>query len=634
MLRLHTTLFLSLMLGCSTAIIEEPAPSSTVEGDLSAPFADTGGSVLAFLRVGAYATEPTQANWDRDVRGAVTHHHLDPQRLRQHLRALKEAGQRRVAIVLWFTEPIDGQDTWMHAVVPRADGTLPPQAQANLLALLGDIDAVGFDEVQIRFGPQGGAEWRCFKNPACYADPSLRHNPHLEEAIAYSWDVIRTAIDLVEAQGFRTPRLYDVVAEYAGHPFMAEVPGWNRYASRLWELSYARYTPRGVAVNMSFNHAQVSGTEAAFDLFDRVGWPEKVSIDVYENIYGAFGVLADALARRGRQGFPVFVQETFVNDASTADELKQAATDFGVNLRFVMQWPVTRPLVSHASTEDLSPYGHYLGLRSRPVRVPRPDLGSLSASPDTCRIARGAGTCSVQLRWTTRGARDVRVLFDGRLVAAAPTGTADIPWVTQTALRFDLVADGTYVGSAVVRGLPEGLTSAPPPPPNPASGTLRATPETCALSAQGLCTSTLEWTTVNVRDAEVRVGAQRFASGTTGRQDAPWIQETPVTFELFGDGRRLASVTVRGVRPPPLATPGPIRASPERCSVGAAGLCSTTISWSAAEPATVFVDGKPFAAGVQGQQQAPWIQVRPYLFRLVADADGRELGRVVVEGAP
>jgi hypothetical protein len=113
--------------------------------------------VLAFLRVGAYATEPTQANWDRDVRAAVTHYHLDPERLRAHLRGLRETGERKVAVVLWFTEPIDGHDTWAHAVVPRADGSLPPQARANLMAFLADIDALGFDEVQVRFGPQGGA---------------------------------------------------------------------------------------------------------------------------------------------------------------------------------------------------------------------------------------------------------------------------------------------------------------------------------------------------------------------------------------------------------------------------------------------------------------------------------------------
>jgi hypothetical protein len=628
------------LFGCSSALITDSALTATAERDLGAAFSQTGGSVLAFLRVGAYATEPTQANWDRDVRAAVTHYHLDPERLRAHLRGLREAGQRKVAVVLWFTEPIDGHDTWAHAVVPRADGSLPPQARANLMAFLADIDALGFDEVQVRFGPQGGAEWRCFKNPACYANPSLRENPFLEEAITYSWDVIRTVIDDVEAQGFGTPRLYDVAAEYPGHPFMAEVPGWNRYTSRLWELAWARYTPRGVAVNMSFNHAQVAGTEASFDLFDRVGWPEKLSIDVYENIYGSFGVLADALARRGRQGFPVFVQETFLDDAWTADELRRAATDFGVNLKYVMQWPAHRPLVSHASTEDMRPYGHYLGLRTRAEPAPQPSRGTLTAAPATCRIPAGASTCAVQLRWSTTGVRDAQVRFDGRLVAGATSGTADIPWVTKTVLRFDLFGDGVFLGSTVVRGLPEGLADAPPPAPNAPSGTIRATPETCTLSAQGLCSTTLEWTTANVRDAELRVGQQRFASGLSGQQEAPWIQDAPLTFELFGDGRRLASVTVRGVRagvtPPSMPPPASrlIRATPTTCRVDTTGVCTTRLSWDAPGPATLFVDGKPFASGVSGTQEAPWIQVRRYVFRLVADADGRELDQVVVEGLP
>ncbi|MDP3499137.1 MAG: hypothetical protein Q8S33_02340 [Myxococcales bacterium] len=626
-----------LVWGCSsTAFIQETASPETSERGLATAFSQTGGSVLAFLRVGAYATAPTNENWERDVRSAVTSYHLDPERIRQHLRDLKAAGQRRVGVILWFVEPLPDRESYLHAVVPRPDGTLPPQARANLLAFLHNIDAVGFDEVQIRFGPQGGAEWRCFKNPACYADPSLRVNPHLEEGIAYSWDVIRSTIDDVEAQGLQTPRLYDVAAEYPGHPFMAEVPGWNRYTSRLWELAFARYTPRGVAVNMSFNHAHVAGTEASFDLFDRVGWPEKISIDVYDNIYGSFGVLADALARRGRRGYPVFVQETFLDDEHTADALKRAATDFRVDLRYVMQWPVSRPLVSHATTEDMTPYAKYLGLRTRSVPTPQPNRGTLSATPSMCRVAPATGTCTVQLQWNTTGVRDAQIRIDGKPMASGTSGTAEVPWVTQTVLRFDLFGDGVFLGSTLVRGLPVGIDDGPTADATARSGTLRARPETCELSAQGLCTTRIAWTTQNVRAAEVRVGAQRFASGLSGEQDAPWVQEAPLTFELFGDGQRLASVTVRGRRPN--TTPPPpvrrLRAEPPTCRVGPSGLCTTFISWDAPTPATVFVDGQPFAGGLQGRQEAPWIQLRPYTFTLVSDATGIELDRVIVEGVP
>jgi len=105
-----------------------------------------------------------------------------------------------------------------------------------------------------------------------------------------------------------------------------------------------------------------------------------------------------------------------------------------------------------------------------------------------------------------------------------------------------------------------GILALPLPGQEP-SGTISANPNPCVIERhQKMCTSSLTWSTQNVRHARVYV----VSEGSGGRKEsqfsgsrscesckAPWIERRPYTFTLCdysrGDrGRALSSVTVSG----------------------------------------------------------------------------------------
>lgn len=131
-----------------------------------------------------------------------------------------------------------------------------------------------------------------------------------------------------------------------------------------------------------------------------------------------------------------------------------------------------------------------------------------------------------------------------------------------------------------------------------------------------------------------------FACGKSGQAITPSIRlDTAYSFSLYATpscggnrteatGVRVASVLATALPAAPATAPsiqGSIDASPNPCHTGLAATCSTTISWHAAVisgTARVFVkqgSGAPqlFACGIDGQQQAPWIQGKtPFTFIL------------------
>jgi hypothetical protein len=80
---------------------------------------------------------------------------------------------------------------------------------------------------------------------------------------------------------------------------------------------------------------------------------------------------------------------------------------------------------------------------------------------------------------------------------------------------------------------------------------ISASPNPCLLNAQGLCSSTISWKTEGVTTVEVKIQefpGILFAGGTSGSQLASWISAAGYTFEMYGDGRLIGSVFVKGVQ--------------------------------------------------------------------------------------
>lgn len=182
--------------------------------------------------------------------------------------------------------------------------------------------------------------------------------------------------------------------------------------------------------------------------------------------------------------------------------------------------------------------------------------GQISASPQTCLIPAGASLCSSIISWTSQGASDVKVKIEGHLFAASPSGSSEAPWISENPATFELWTDGILIDSVTVVGI------------RGPKGTLSANPEVCTLGTNGLCSSTISWTTVGVSDVKVKIQGLLFAGGLSGSSVAPWIGEGPAVFELWGDNVLLATKTVIGKKadvPVPTPTPVPITLGPDDC---------------------------------------------------------------------
>jgi hypothetical protein len=72
---------------------------------------ETGGSNYPMYSVGAYLATPDEDTWytPLELRPVIGTYHLDSTTVHQQLAAMYANGQRRVSLVLWFTDA-DGDD--------------------------------------------------------------------------------------------------------------------------------------------------------------------------------------------------------------------------------------------------------------------------------------------------------------------------------------------------------------------------------------------------------------------------------------------------------------------------------------------------------------------------------------------
>lgn len=181
---------------------------------------------------------------------------------------------------------------------------------------------------------------------------------------------------------------------------------------------------------------------------------------------------------------------------------------------------------------------------------------TLTANPLICEIPTGQSLCTSTISWNATEAKDVQVRIEGNLFAAAQSGSSAAPWISETPAKFELWGDGKLLQTLTVVGVK--ASSGP-------TGKITASPSTCVIDpAQGTCSVTISWSTVKAVDVKVKISGLLFAAGLSGTSVAPWITTQPGTFELWGDGKLLDSVTVVGatsVTP----KPEPIIIDPNHC---------------------------------------------------------------------
>jgi hypothetical protein len=449
--------------------------------------------------------------------------HYDPERVRAELTVMKSRGQKKVSLVLWHMH-IDPtpNDVYGHVVASNG-GALTSQHAANLSQVLGYIAQLGFQEVQLRFAPQGGNH------------PELWTAGWNESAYQENWNFLVNTRQIVEdaLSQTRIRRTYDLGAEMAGLTNGQLAP----YARRLWsDYTYSF----GNDDTYGFSVATYPGRLTAFiQNMDLTGArPNSYAFDLYGDEYQQLQGVRNELAAAGDLEKSIIIQEDYYNDADSYQQIVQAKNELELNIRTIMQWPLQRGIPDvHFTMNYAKEYRNY-----NPHTV-NGITGIIDASTAVCTIPSNSSVCSPTITWTTSPATVANInLGSGQLFAQGTSGAQSAPWIFPGHVSFLMTAQNALLDQVSVYGLPMKGKLASSSPTN-----------TCQLqSGQNVCTLTIYWSVPDGwnETVSVKVGNQLFAtSGITGTGDAPWITTQGATFSLYAGSMLLDELFVRAVSP-------------------------------------------------------------------------------------
>ncbi len=290
---------------------------------------EMGGSNYTFVDLGKYATDPTEENWRTDIRTPVTHFSQYSELIKSQLDTIIKNGQKKIAIVVWFGGPGLNCDIYAHTVCPQ-NGKLPTSVKNNIQNLLTEIATREFDEVQIRLAGQGDADifgWSSFNQ--------LAYNSN----VSFIDDVITVSEESLSQHSIKV--YYDLGLELMGHPYVVDRPWVKEYLVKVWNHYIQKFDLKKTT-GFSFNHAHREATYESLKIFDDSGVrPPILGFDIYVDRDTHLKNIKLVLALKGwPKDYPIFIQETYRNDAQVAGEINAAIVDLKLNIRTIMQWPL------------------------------------------------------------------------------------------------------------------------------------------------------------------------------------------------------------------------------------------------------------------------------------------------------
>ena len=300
---------------------------------------------------------------DRDPYGVIANYMSENEALPRAretidamLRQMYDQGMRRLRIPIFF-----GHDINTGTVLSSTGGNLSAQHRRNLADLLAAIRRHGFVEIVPAFMPVGA--WN---------DPANKDYVLTEERYQENWQLIRNLRPLFVASGL-VVRI-DLGAEAI--PSIRELTSQDNhrtllhYTRRLW-LDYISAFGSADTVGFSLiGGGNTSGDRLAIlPSIYGANPPPVLALDIYEDMYDSFVAARRKLQAMGPpwSKLPWIIEETFYNDPETAVELRRAITDTKQNVLYMLQWPVTNPLVPpndschHVNVGSAAGYWHYRG---------------------------------------------------------------------------------------------------------------------------------------------------------------------------------------------------------------------------------------------------------------------------------
>lgn len=422
--------------------------ASESDGEETASDQDLAGSTVA--KPGKYAagkivelggTNLTLSDgWQRPV---IPTYHLNPTRVAAQMKQLYKSGQKKIVFFLWYmpiggvTPPGGEPHTGNGYIADSAGGALCPQHQENLRAMARLAKSIGFTEVTLRFGQQGGA------------DPSSKNAPwqsgwseagYLENR---SFIFHTRAILESELASSSVKRWYDLGVELGG---ITENQN-TMYTRRLWSDYHNRF---GKEDSYGFSVAVWRGRVAEMIRnYDASGGrPNRYAIDTYGEGQGdpvdvALGYTYDEMNKAGDGKKPLVIQETYADNAEVAKRIVSALNRWPITLQSINQWP--QRTMKESVLTPLPQYKAYGGSSA--------SSGTIVAGP--CVLAPGQTVCESQVSWETSYASNVAVYVNDKLMAALPSGSVAAPWIGGPA-RFELRSNEGVLATTTITALPAG----------------------------------------------------------------------------------------------------------------------------------------------------------------------------------
>lgn len=429
---------------CSDATFGDPAPGATkacwsgpVPGLTPGKVLSTGGSDYPF-----YVQNYT--NWDNNQRTVVGQYDMAPGMVAAQLKQMYKEGQRNVSLVIWYLAYAPGQwpinEVLYGAFLDSTTGQLVPQAQQNLIAVLGLIKQIGFSQVTLRLAPVGQA------SPAHWGNTWNEAVFQQDEAFEFS---TRQTAESVLA-GSSVTRVYDLGVEMGGIPHNLNSDGVTysdgqsrTWTTRLWG-DYVRQF--GKADSYGFSIAYSFGTLAAtIAEYDAAGTrPNNYAIDTYEmqtSIVDDLWFSYEELVGAGEEAKPLILQEVSYNDANQSQALQTELQHVPLTIAYIDQWPVSVS-VNDADASPPTDYGSYGGSTAT--------TGTLVVTP--CSLSTGQSTCTTKASWATSNASNVSLYVNGvralnaSNIATTLTGTTTVT-LGLAATNFQLVAGGSTLAT-------------------------------------------------------------------------------------------------------------------------------------------------------------------------------------------
>jgi hypothetical protein len=217
-------------------------------------------------------------------------------------------------------------------VVNARQGVLHSQHRANMRAILANLRQIGFQEVVIRFASSGRGDpwgWSAW-------DP---------QQYATSRDFVLSTMAAVEQERGTLPVVYDLDIEKGG----VEQGQGRPYTRALWADYLAQYPAAraiGFSIAASGGGSITLGATRLQLLLDDLraagGVPGRIGLDVYGEEFATLREVVPVLRAAGMSHTPVLVTEAYYNDPAVATAVARARAEVGLNITYLLQWPLAR----------------------------------------------------------------------------------------------------------------------------------------------------------------------------------------------------------------------------------------------------------------------------------------------------